>query len=465
MVAIQPADLADRAGPVYRVLADVLGEAIGAGRIAAGERLPPQRELAWRLSVTPGTVGRAYELLCQRGLVRGEVGRGTYVLDTLQHRASFDDGQAAVAEVIDLSASFPAPIPAQARLADLLPGADTTLDGAVDLLRYPPAVGNLRHRVTAARWLKRLGLEAATPETTIITNGAEGALGIAMMALARPGDPILVEQLTYARLRTLGARLGLPVEPVVMDEAGVLPEALATAIRQTGARLLIVSPTISNPTAALMPAERRAAVAEVAHEHGLTIIEDEVYGPLVPDRPAPLASHLPERTIYITSVSKFLAPGLRLGIACAATALMREIAAVQSDLSLGHTPLAAEIFARCESSGLLEEALAQQQAEMSERQVLAAETLGWLERSHQPTALHVWVRLPSPWTSAEAALALARGGILVSPAERFFVGRGAAPAALRLSLSAPSTRAHLCQALARIDAILRMPSGVERSNI
>ena len=98
-----------------------------------------------------------------------------------------------------------------------------------------------------------------------------------------------------------------------MDEHGIVPEALAAAARHSGARVLVVSPNLHNPTAILMPAERRAAIVAVARELDLLLVEDDVYGPLVADRPDALATLAPERTLYLSSLSKFLAPGLRLG--------------------------------------------------------------------------------------------------------------------------------------------------------
>jgi DNA-binding transcriptional MocR family regulator len=275
-----------------------------------------------------------------------------------------------------------------------------------------------------------------------------------MLALARPGDAVLAEQLCYSGVRSLAARLGQHLEPVQMDEEGIVPEALTAAARQRGARLLVLSPTLQNPTAILYPLERRQAIAAIARELDLLLVEDEVYGPLVADRPPALATLAPERTIHLTSLSKFLAPGLRLGFAHGPTELVQAVTAAQRDLSLGHAPLAGELFARGLAAGTVHEALRQQRLEMAERQRLAALLLAGLDLWTQTTALHVWLRLPPPWSNGEASLALARQGVLVAPADRFFIGRGAGPQALRISLSAPATRSHLRSALERVAAVL-----------
>lgn len=460
-MTISPEALLDRRGPTYLALAERLAEEIAAGRLRPGDRLPPQRDLAFRLRVTVGTVGRAYDLLAQRGLVRGEVGRGTYVLAPLATASLGEplaaDPTASDAEgLIDLTANFPAPIAAQAELGRLLPSGADAAELWAELARYPEIAGAARHRAAAAAWLKRLGVPAE-PERVVLTNGAEGGLAVSLLALARPGDAVLAEALCYSGLRGLAARLGQRLEPVAVDEAGIVPEAVAGAARHTGARLLVVSPNLHNPTAALTPLPRREALVRVAREADLLLVEDDVYGPLVAERPPALAELAPERTVHISSLSKFLAPGLRLGFLHGPPALVQAVTATQRELSLGHTPLAAELFARAEADGLLEAAVRQQQEEMAARQRLAAGTLAGLEVASQPTALHLWLALPERWTSVEAALALARRGILVAPAERFFLGRGATPRAVRLSLSAPRSRAELQRALERVAAVLASP--------
>lgn len=452
-MTIQPADFRDRPGPTYLALADALADAIGDGRFDAGARLPPQRDLAYRLKVTVGTVGRAYELLAQRGLTRGEVGRGTYVLarDPLPTTASV--GPQAIGGLIDLTANFPAAVPAQAALGDLLPMQESAVEVLGDLLRYPDSGGAWRHRLAAAEWLDHLGL-TVQPENVLLGNGLQGTMAAALAALARPGDTILTEQLCYSGVRSLTGCLGQHLEPVAMDEDGMLPDALAAAARQRGAKIVIMSPTIQNPSTVLTPAARREALAAVARSHDLLLIEDEVYGPLVPDRPPAMASLAPERTLFLSSVSKFLAPGLRLGFATGPADLVRAVTAAQRELCLGLPPFSGELFARALRAGVVAEALRQQRLEMAERQELAAGILAGLELHSQPTALHVWLRLPQRWTAAEAALALAKIGVLVTPAERFFIGRGAVPQAIRISLSSPATRAHLRDALGRIASVL-----------
>lgn len=453
-MTIDVAQLTRGSGPVYRRLADALAEAVQDGRLKAGDRLPPQRDLAYRLAVTVGTVGRAYDLLIQRGLARGEVGRGTYVLGTERPPALRIRAEPPDAALIDLTVNEPAPTAAQQRLAGSMAAALGDEALLAGLARYPKTVGLDRHREILAEWLALRGLDP-DPARMIVSNGAEGALVTSMLALLRPGDPVLTETLTYPKIKLLAQRLGMRLEPVAMDEDGIIPEALEATARHSGARVAVLTPNLHNPTTAVIPTARREALVEVARRLDLSLVEDDVYGPLLDTVPPPLARLAPERTVYITGASKFLAPGLRLGLIQVAPGLAETMAGLHSLLSLGHTPISAEIFCRALADGTVAAAVAEQQAEMRARQALARAMLTGGELLQRPSGMHAWLRLPDDWTGSAFALTLAREGVLIAASEHFMVGRGAPPRAVRISLSAPRRREQLESALSRIAALLR----------
>jgi DNA-binding transcriptional MocR family regulator len=454
-MTIDPADIAHHIGPAYQAIAEALGRSIADGRMRPGDRLPPQRTLAWRLGVTLGTVGRAYELAAQRGLVRGEIGRGTFVQPPLAALApGWAHSDPAAEEVIDLASNQPSPTAAQAALVEALAALSRSSTVLQELIAYPPVLGLPRHRAAGATWLAELGAPA-TPERVVVTAGAQAALVSALSTLARPGDTVLVEGQTYNGIKNAARRLGLKLEGVALDEAGVVPDALDAAARHGQARVLVLTPTLQNPTASIMPEARRQAVVAVARARDLTLVEDDVYGPLVPDRPPPLAALAPERVLYLTSAAKFLAPGLRVAFMLVPEALRDALSETQGQLVLANSPLNAELFVRCLETGAVAAAITAQSLEARARQRLAREILPAGACAGAPQGLHVWLDLPDPWTSGEFALALARAGVLVSPAERFHVGRGHLPRAVRISISAPAT-------LERLEAALLLIAGLVR---
>src|SRR5215475_3603063 len=212
------------AGARYLAIAEALSGDVKSGRLRPGDRLPTHRDLAYRLGVTVGTVTRAYAEAARRGLVGGEVGRGTYVRDPRPPSFTVLDDRSDGGEApIDLSVNKAATAEAGPLLAAALRRlADSPDLGA--LLDYQPHRGQLRHRVAGAAWLARAGL-AVDPERVIVTAGGQHAMSIAIAALARPGDLVLAEQYTYAGMKAVASLLQLRLQGVATDQNGLVPEA------------------------------------------------------------------------------------------------------------------------------------------------------------------------------------------------------------------------------------------------
>ena len=439
--------LAARTGPRYRALVEALAQDVAEGRLPAGARLPPQRDLAYRLGVTIGTVSRAYALAAQRGLVIGEVGRGTFVRnDAAAPTGRLNPVSDGADDLIKLTVNAPPDPYYGAALAERLAELAARPGATVDLWAYTPKAGFLEHRAAAARWIGGVGLEAA-PERTIITGGAHQAIVVAFAALARPGDRVLIESLTYAGVCHVAERCGVRLHGLAMDDEGLLPDALDAACRADGARLLFVNPTAHNPTTATMSRARREAIVALARQHDLIVIEDDVYGRLPAERPPPLAALAPERTVYIGSAAKSVAPGLRFGVLLSPQHLLQRIADAQHDLFLTCPPLMAELFTHLLRDGTAEQLAARQRQEAAARQRLARDVLGAQAYLAHPTSYHLWLSLPPPWRTTEFIEEVAQRGVAIDPATAFAVDRARAPHAVRVSLSAAASHDRLRRGL------------------
>jgi DNA-binding transcriptional MocR family regulator len=201
-------------------------------------------------------------------------------------------------------------------------------------------------------------------------------------------------------------------------------------------RLLVINPTVHNPTTATMSLARREAIVALARRHDLIVIEDDVYGRLPEVRPPPVAALAPERTVHIASGSKSVAPGLRVGVLHSPAPLFERIADAQHDLFLTCPPLLAELFARLVSDGTAERLAARQRLEAAARQRIAREVLRERAYQAQSTSYHLWLPLPAPWRTTAFVEAVAERGVAVDPAIAFAVERVDAPHAVRVSLSA-----------------------------
>lgn len=447
-------DLAPHAGPRYRAIADALEADLRAGRLAPGTRLPTHRELAERLGVTVGTITRAYAEAESRGLTAGTVGRGTFVREARVQAPTMI--QPPAAGLIDLSVNRPALLPQVDALRRTLGELPAALDLGT-LLSYAPDSGLPAHRAAGADFFDMLGLPGYAAEQIVITCGAQHALLAVLTALTEPGDVLLTEALAYPGLLAVASQARLRVVPVAIDDDGLIPDALREAARLHRPRLLATVATLHNPTTAVLPAARRAEIAAIAREFDFALLDDDVYGFLVPQRPPPLASFAPERSCYVTCTSKPLVPGLRIGYVGAPKAWADRIsAAVRTSVWMA-PPLMAEIAARWISDGTAARLMDWQRTEILERQRLAAARLANHPYRAQPGGFHLWLPLPEPWREGEFVAAARARGVVVAPAEVFAVGRQPTPPAVRVCVSAQPERETLAQGLDVLAELLDRP--------
>ncbi|HYC15485.1 MAG TPA: PLP-dependent aminotransferase family protein [Stellaceae bacterium] len=443
-------------GPIYRAIADALATDIRAGRLPVGTRLPTHRDLAWNLKVTVGTVTRAYAEAERRGLISGEVGRGTYVRPvgtTPDHALSREP---LGPDFVDLSLNRPQtgeePKLVAKGLREIAESPELE-----ELLQYQPHPGRDIDRAAGARWIARGGI-AADPARVLVTQSGQNAVASVLSALTQPGDTVAVESLTYPGVRSAASLLSLRLAPVAMDDEGLLPESFAALCRSGSIKALYTLPSLHNPTASVLSLERRRAVAEIAESHGVALVEDDVYGFLLEKPPTPLAALAPERGYYITSTSKSLAPGLRIGyVQVPAEAMERVSAALRATIYMA-TPLMAALATRWIEDGTADRLVAEKRAEAAERQRLARAILAGVRLTGHPTATHVLLWLPEGWRAEGFEAAARRAGVGVTAATAFWLGRTNPPNAVRLCLGTPQRRADVARALQRIAGLLARPA-------
>jgi DNA-binding transcriptional MocR family regulator len=451
-------DLTSRSGPRYRAIADALGEDSAKGRLKPGTRLPTHRELAERLGVTVGTVSRAYAEAARRGLVSGEVGRGTFARGPASELGQAPATAPSEPAAIDLSRNHPPPLDAgRGGLLAKTFAALARRDDLGPLLDYAPDGGARAHRAAGASWIALSGLEAA-PDDVLVTNGSQHGMTAVFGAITGPGDLVVTEALTYPGMKALASLLHLRLQGLPMDAHGLRPDGLEAACRTGNVRALYTIPTIHNPTTAVMPEARRREIAKIARQHGILIVEDDVHGLLAEDAPLPISAFAPETSCYLTGTAKSLAPGLRIGYVLAPPALVPRLAAGIRATTWMATPLMAEIAAEWIHNGTARQILKRRREEAKARQKIAATALGRFEADAHPSGNHVWLHLPDPWRSETFADQLRRRGVAVTPAQAFLVGRATAPHAVRVCLGAARDRAELEQGLRTLVEVLDGPT-------
>jgi DNA-binding transcriptional MocR family regulator len=441
--------------PRYLAIADGLAADIANRKLVPGTRMPTHRDLADVLGVTIGTVSRAYAEAARRGLITGEVGRGTFVRSAAGGEPGVSEGGSP--DVVDLSVNHPPPV--EGAEAAALSAALRSLSRRRDmdaLLSYPAEGGSRAHREAAAEWIARGG-HSVPADRVVLTSGSQHGLVALLSMLAREGEVILAEELTYPGLKAIAGLLRLRVQPVAMDAGGLVPAALDEACARTGARVLYAMPTIHNPVASILSPRRREEVAEIVARRGLILVEDDVHGRLATSPPPPIAALVPDRAFYVGSTSKTLAPGLRVGFVAAPPAMAERLASTVRVTTWGAAPLTSEIVAEWIRDGTAESLLAARRREAAARHELVRAALGVVP-GLTAGAYHCWMPLPAPWRSAAFAAECRRRGVAVTPSDAFHAGAGEPPSAVRLCVGAPRTRDALARGLRAVgQALEAMP--------
>jgi 2-aminoadipate transaminase len=311
--------------PVYRQLGAHLRRLIETGDLRSGDRLPPTRELAGQLGLNRTTISAAYELLESAGLIRGEVGRGSYV----------SGGRERHAETLNWSRALTASVSTSAGIA---------ASGAINFTSSRPSeklfpIEEFREccrEVLDSRNLKTL-LQLGSPggyeplrrylldqaiqsgiardsDDILITNGCQQALDLLRRALVRPGEKVALEEPVYPGLKNLFLEAGAELIGVSTDGDGIDLCALQGAF-EAGAKVLVVTPSFQNPTGATMPAAHRTEICRMARAAGVAVIENDIYSELAYDggHTLPRLKQLDADVILLGSFSKVAFPGTRVG--------------------------------------------------------------------------------------------------------------------------------------------------------
>jgi DNA-binding transcriptional MocR family regulator len=444
----------------YLSIADRIAADIAAGRLRPGERLPPQRDFAYTRKIAVSTASRVYAELVRRGLVSGEVGRGTYV------RAAPGPLSRALAEPasapIDLEMNFPVLPDQDAELASSL--HELLRSGLPDkALRPIGAAGTQAAREAAAAFLARTGW-APEPGQILFAGNGRQAIAASLSALAPPGERVGVEAITYPVVKGIAARLGITLVPLALDGDGVCPDAVAAAHRATPLRGLYLQPTLHNPLGISMSAPRREELARLIAANGLMVVEDAIYSFLA-DEP-PLARLLPEHAILVDSLSKRMAPGLTLGFIAAPALLVDKVAAALRFGAWSASAFALTVGLNWMTDGTTSRIATGKRHDALSRQAIAREVFGQKEPANadretveglsalprlrgDPRAYHLWLELSDGWRAEAFTAAAARQGIAIAPAGAFTVSPAHAPNAVRLALASPAPE-RLREALERL---------------
>ncbi|MFN8053440.1 MAG: PLP-dependent aminotransferase family protein [Acidimicrobiales bacterium] len=426
-------------GPLYRQLADAVDGLIEQGQLRTGDLLPPERRLADALAASRSTVVAAFDLLRDRGRVERRQGSGTRVVGPPLATSVGQEFRTTPLFVpgAEITALLKA-VPERMEAVDLEVRRWANELGAADVDTIDPE-GILALRTAIAERYTRDGLPT-TADAIIVTTGAQQAISLAVAAVCGPGDVVVTEETTWPGLFDVVARQGGRCFGVRMDEGGIDTDELRAAVERHRPVAIALNPHHHNPTGTRLLPHRRRAVADIAAEYGVIVIEDRVAAPLAFDDvvAAPLATHRYDAPIAtVDSLSKTVWPGLRIGWLRAAPDLVRQVRMAKAIDDM-FTPIPSqEIAVRLVRD--LDAHVATRVEQLRRREAVAHEALATLlpdwEVARPDGGLMMWARLPAPVATAFIAHA-ARCGVLLAGAEAFAVSPPTNDR-IRIAFSAP----------------------------
>jgi DNA-binding transcriptional MocR family regulator len=416
----------------YLRLADTIAAEIADGTLKPGDRLPPQRNFAYERKIAVSTASRVYAELLRRGLVVGEVGRGTFIAGDVKRGAALPSEPRGMR--IDFEFNYPMLPDQTALIAKSLDGMEkpAALDAA---LRQATSTGTPAVRSVAAAYLSQ-GVWSPAPEQLVFTGNGRQSIAAALATVVPTGGRCGVEALTYPFIKGIAARLGISLVPLAMDEGGVRPDSVQKAHREAHLSAIYIQPVIHNPLGITMNAARRADLLRAVEKLSLPIIEDNIYAFL--DNEPPLAALAPETCIVIDSLSKKVAPGLALGFIVPPLRLRESVMASVRSGGWTATGFAFAAAQRMMGDGTVAELARLKRLDARARQKLATGRLSGFEIQTNEKAYHLWLTLPAHWRSQTFVAAAARRDIALTPSTTFAATPGHAPNAVRLALAAPT---------------------------
>lgn len=395
--------LARSEGALHDRLAAALEKAVRSGALKPGDRLPAHRELARHYGVGIGTVTRAIDALTRRKVVRGEVGRGTYVEDV---------GGAAEAP-IDLSVNVPLPVVPAGVLASAASRA-ARLVATLPQLAHGDVTGHGAHREILASWLDR-GRFSAKSDGVCVTVGIRHALDLAFREICSPGDVILTEGVTFAGAVAIARSAGLRLEGVPTDDQGMLPDALDERLISTSAKAVYTTPVCHDPLTFETGEARRAALLEICLRRGAFIVEDDAYAGYGTPGIATYKSMSPDHVYYCGGLSKTLTQLVRVGVLAPPKSRMAAISYLMGASLLGTETISTAVACELIDSGADKAAIQVLRKEAALRIETVRGVLG--DRVVSGTiGTHVWLPMEDDAADLFVARALDAGIRLPLPA-------------------------------------------------
>lgn len=444
-------DLSKSTGPKYLALVNLLEEDIKNGTLKAGTKLPPQRELADFLDLNLSTISRAFKLCEQKGFISASAGNGTYISSGATTNPVLLCGNENT-EIIEMGAIVPvvdSNYQVKQYMEKLLKAPD-----ALNLFSYGMPEGSSRHREAGVEWMSRSNFHTDR-EHIVLAAGGQNALTASLGALFESGDKVGTDPLTYPGIKTAAKLLGIQLIPIQCQNHEMTEEGIRYAIQNENIKGIYVIPDFHNPTSHIMSVQTRKMIARLAKEKSLLVIEDGLNNLLEENPAPPIASFAPDHIIYISSLSKTVAAGLRTAFIHIPDHYHQDLVTALYSMNISISPLLATVASGLIEDGIADEIIAERKKKNTARNLLVNEILDGYVTASELTCPLRYIQLPEHFTGKSFEICAKEAGVEVYGSERFAIGNKPSPKSVRISVTTPSTIEDLTEGLKRLKRLLQ----------
>ncbi len=476
--------------PLYLQISEQIRKRIRRGDLAPGTRLPPERRLAETLGVNRGTVVNAYRELAAGGFVVGRVGHGTVVAnpeatpilpphgqsaipwDQIMTPMSQDTDDPLLRDVMTISTrpgviSFANGIPSPSLypVETIRRLYDEALDAAGQtLLQHCPVEGYPPLRRAIASWMGT-GRQGRDPSDILVVAGSQQGLYLIARALLEPGDLVVVESATYLGALQVFQAAGARLLPIPLDGDGMRIDLVEDLVERRRPKLIYTLPTFQNPTSITMSLERRRRLLALAARYQIPVVEDDPYGALRYEGESLPSLHALDddgTVIYLSTVSKILSPGLRIGWIAGPRPIIERVAALKQIVDLDTNPLAQWVVWAFIERGFLTRHVDWLRVEYPRRRdrmlsVLERHCSSSMTWSQPSGGFYVWCQLLGGRRARDLLPEAARRGVVFAPGRSFHPDR-VGEATVRLSFAFPD-ESSISEGISRLAAAIAATSG------
>ncbi len=436
--------------PIYILIAESIEKDIKDGKLKSGFKLPPQRIIANYLGINHSTVTRAYKLCEEKGLIKGVIGKGTFVSTSAGIPVNLISDHKGN-NIIEMGMALPI-----YEVNPLIESYVTELYSSIDynvVFKYTSPEGHIKHRYIASKWLEQFKVNSRA-ENIIITSGAQNAISVVLVSLFNKGDRIIVDEFTYTGLKSLSELLGIILIPVKGTPSGIDLEALETTCKRESAKGIYLISDYHNPTSVTLSHESRMEISKIISKYNLLLIEDGTFSFTIKDKMKPISSIIPDNSIYIHGTSKSLNATFRIAYIVSPKKYIQQLKHGANNLTWMSSPLTSEIVSLFQATSKYDTIIKAKIKILEERNRILDEILVGHDIAPSQTGLFRYLLLPKGLDDTNVEGICLKSGIQVFSSKRFSMGMNTLQNGIRISVSGPNNLDELKAGLGILQEVL-----------